>query len=164
MRSGAWPTQRVSAMASQPARASSSRAWLGRPQRALPGLLRNGLRAGNQQAAGIEFYAQIHGQVRADAPQCRSGSGSQLSVCLVADPLSAQHQRFQLVWREHQRRQQKAGAHFKTQPGVSQNVCALIAQGANIAVERSQADVQRLGQRWPGLWLARAAQQIEQSQ
>ena len=116
-----------------------------------------------QQATGVDGNAQVQRQRGADAAHGCCGGLCQLRICLLAGPACAQQQSFQLISVEHQGRQQKAGPHFKTHAWIAFYRRALLAQGANITIEGTQADVQGPGQRWPGLRLACTAQQIEQS-
>ena len=94
----------------------------------------------DQQGIGVEALAQIVRQHRRDLGQGVAGGVAQPVVGALRDPARAQHQRLDLVLREHQRRQHEAGPQHIAQPRLALDVGALRLQRGDVAVQGAQAD------------------------
>ncbi|KAG0776051.1 hypothetical protein G6F22_012852 [Rhizopus arrhizus] len=119
-------------------------------------------RRANAQATVTQCLAPCCGQHMGDTHQGIACSLGQRGFGTGRDPAQAQHQRVDLGrWQGH-RRQGIARRQLVADAGFPAQVGTLLAQGLDIAVQRAQADAQRVGQRLPGHRPPMAAQQLQQ--
>jgi hypothetical protein len=112
----------------------------------------------------VELLAVLVGQHGLYLGQRTAGTGTQGAVGMFGHPAGTQHQRFQLLFTEHQRWQHEAGAQHIPDTRLTLDMGTLRLQGRHIPVEGAQTNAKLAGQLCAGDGVTVAAQQLEQGQ
>ena len=123
---------------------------------------RNHLAGRNDQCRIVRVVAQIRRQHGKNFCERVARGCAQLRIGAFCDPARAEHQRLDLLFRKHQRRQHEAGLQHVAEAGFAVDRRALALQGGDVAIERANADAELVGERLPGHRLAVAAKDLQQ--
>jgi hypothetical protein len=112
--------------------------------------------------AGVEHErAQALGHHGSDLGAHVERGARQHRIAVARDPLRAEHDRFDLVRREHQGRQIEALLHHVADAGLAADRDALAEQARDVAVHGALRDLELGGDRVGGHGLLAAAQELD---
>jgi hypothetical protein len=101
----------------------------------------------DQQPRSLSAVAHIVRQDRNDLGQRVAGCLAEWPVGALGDPARSEHQRLDLLFGEHQRRQHEARAQYVTNARLGVDMRALRFECLDIAIERAQSHAELLRQR-----------------